>query len=284
MHGVDVNPFATAIARFRLTVAALRAEGITRLRDAPGHPMHLGTGDSLLHGKSDLGEELFDAGLGGHSYAAKTLTSTRRSSGGGATTPWSETRPTSPSGTRLFERPTSLPTHPATAVGLSVPFAELFFTLAVSDPERPGYVGQITSNSFMKREFGKKLVEEFLCSVEVDPCHRHSGAYIPGHGTPTVIMAGRRRIPRRDHVRAVLGIRGEPSAPENPAEGLVWQSIVSLLRVPELMESTSRLLIYRVRFASIPGHCLEEVPRTDVATLSDGARLGSLCLRIGFMP
>ena len=29
-----------------------------------------------------------------------------------------------------------------------------------ADPERAGYVGQITANSFMKREFGKKLIED----------------------------------------------------------------------------------------------------------------------------
>ena len=34
MHGVDVNPFAAAIARFRLLVAALRASGSRRLRGA----------------------------------------------------------------------------------------------------------------------------------------------------------------------------------------------------------------------------------------------------------
>ncbi len=35
VHGVDINPFAVAIARFRLVVAALRAAGYTRLADAP---------------------------------------------------------------------------------------------------------------------------------------------------------------------------------------------------------------------------------------------------------
>ena len=39
---------------------------------------------------------------------------------------------------------------------LSVPFAERFFDLAIrgSASQPAGYVGQITSNSFMKREFG----------------------------------------------------------------------------------------------------------------------------------
>ena len=35
LHGVDINPFAAAIARFRLLLAAMRACGVTRLADAP---------------------------------------------------------------------------------------------------------------------------------------------------------------------------------------------------------------------------------------------------------
>jgi len=48
--GVDINPFAVAIARFRLIVAAVQACGIKRLNQAPGWKIHLATGDSLLFG------------------------------------------------------------------------------------------------------------------------------------------------------------------------------------------------------------------------------------------
>src|SRR6266536_1076314 len=50
LSGVDLNPFAAAIARFRLLVAALRAGVDTRLADAPAYPIHVAVGDSLLHG------------------------------------------------------------------------------------------------------------------------------------------------------------------------------------------------------------------------------------------
>ena len=43
---------------------------------------------------------------------------------------------------------------------LTVPFMALFFALAKGG-EHAGWVGQITSNSFMKREFGTKLIERF---------------------------------------------------------------------------------------------------------------------------
>ncbi len=70
----------------------------------------------------------------------------------------------------------------------------------------------------MKREFGRKLIEEFL-ATRVDLTHviDTSGAYIPGHGTPTVILFGRNRAPVGDTVRAVLGIRGEPQRSEDPS-------------------------------------------------------------------
>ena len=92
-----------------------------------------------------------------------------------------------------------------------------------------GYVGMITANSFMKREFGKKLIEEFLPRIDLTHVIDTSGAYIPGHGTPTVILFGRHRAPVGHEVRAVLGIRGEPSTPDDPAQGQVWRSIVEHL-------------------------------------------------------
>ena len=84
----------------------------------------------------------------------------------------------------------------------------------------------ITANSFMKREFGKKLIEEFFPTVDFTHVIDTSGAYIPGHGTPTVILFGRNRRPVGETVRAVLGIKGEPSTPEDASQGLVWQSIL----------------------------------------------------------
>src|SRR4051794_32036568 len=75
---------------------------------------------------------------------------------------------------------------------LTVPFMERFFGLAkhgtASQPA--GWTGQITSNSFMKREFGSKLIEDFLSRQDLRLVADTSGAYIPGHGTPTVIIVG----------------------------------------------------------------------------------------------
>jgi hypothetical protein len=56
-------------------------------------------------------------------------------------------------------------------------------------------VGIITSNNFMKREFGKPLIEEVLAGLDLTLVVDTSQAYIPFHGTPTVLLFGRNRRP-----------------------------------------------------------------------------------------
>ena len=117
---------------------------------------------------------------------------------------------------------------------LGVPFTERFFdlTLAAQGTQPAGYMGMITANSFMKREFGKKLIEEYLPHKDLTHVIDTSGAYIPGHGTPTVILFARNQMPKSTQIRAVLGIRGEPNTPENASDGKVWCSIVGFLEKP----------------------------------------------------
>src|SRR5712691_11561284 len=50
INGVDLNPFAIAIARFRLLLAALQAAGLRSLEEAPAFTVNLAAGDSLIHG------------------------------------------------------------------------------------------------------------------------------------------------------------------------------------------------------------------------------------------
>ena len=72
----------------------------------------------------------------------------------------------------------------------------------------------------MKREFGTKLIEDFLADQDLRLVADTSGAFIPGHGTPTVIIVGRNHEPVGSIVRAVLGIRSEAGRPEDPANRL----------------------------------------------------------------
>lgn len=104
---------------------------------------------------------------------------------------------------------------------LASPFTERCFQLA----EKAGFVGIITSNNFMKREFGKPLIETVLAALDLTLVVDTSQAYIPFHGTPTVLLFARNQHPTSDVVRAVMGKRGESGTPEDPAKGKVWSSI-----------------------------------------------------------
>ncbi|WIM97001.1 BREX-2 system adenine-specific DNA-methyltransferase PglX [Actinoplanes oblitus] len=239
IHGVDLNPFAVAIARFRLTIAALQAAGETSL-DA-GNPvvfkLNLAAGDSLLHG---LDQQEFDYGAehhadrtaGNHAYPTENLAALRRILDNGqydvvvGNPPYITVKDKALNAAYRDRYKYLKGTY-----ALTVPFMERFFALAKSG-ERAGWVGQITSNSFMKREFGAPLIEKFFPTKDLRLVADTSGAYIPGHGTPTVILVGRNHRPTSETVRAILGVRGEPSRPEVPAKGMVWAAITEYVDEP----------------------------------------------------
>jgi hypothetical protein len=228
IHGVDLNPFAVAVARFRLTMAALSACDLRSLEDAPAFKFHLAVGDSLIHGPDAnvipglearsafmpfhytteddqllleiLDEGRYDAVIGNPPYKPPkdtALNKIYRAKFG-----------------RLCKG----------GYALSVPFMVQFFALAKAGSQS-GWVGMITSNSFMDREFGVPLIEEFLARRDLRLIEDTSGAFIPGHGTPTVVVVGRNQTPASNVIHAVLGVQGEPGRPSNPAEGKVWSSI-----------------------------------------------------------
>ncbi len=246
--GVDLNPFAVAISRFRLLVAALQASGIARLSEAPDLRIHVAIGDSLLHGRrfglagksAVRSEQLFDErqahadeGLE-HAYASEDLAQVQQILGRQyhavvGNPPYIVVKDAA---LNAAYRKRYASCHMKYSLGC--PFTERFFELAVTGERfgQAGFVGLITTNSFMKREFGAKLIEDVLPRLDLTHVIDTSGAYIPGHGTPTVILLGCHRPPHDERgsehntVRAVMGIKGEPSKPEDPANGLVWRAIV----------------------------------------------------------
>ena len=228
IHGVDLNPFAVAIARFRLTVAALQASGLSSLEAAPAFTFHLAVGDSLIHGPdSDTLPGMGDrTAYMSFTYATEDgpllleLLEEGRYDVVVGNPPYITVKDSS---LNHVYRSKYADVCKGT-YALTVPFMTLFFALAKSG-ERAGWVGQITSNSFMKRGFGAPLIEKFLSHHDLRLVADTSGAYIPGHGTPTVIIVGRNQRPVGPTVRAVLGVRGEPGQPPEPAKGLVWTSI-----------------------------------------------------------
>lgn len=236
IHGVDLNPFAVAIARFRLTLAALQASGLQSLELAPAFRFHLAVGDSLIHGPDrDVLPGMADrSAFMPFTYATEdgslllTMLEERRYDVVVGNPPYIPARDKALN--RIYRSKFSDVCKGK--YSLTVPFMKLFFALAMSG-ERPGWVGQITGNAFMKREFGSKLIEDFLAGRDLRLLIDTSGAYIPGHGTPTVILVGRNQPPVGSTVHSVLGVRGEPERPQDPTKGLVWASIVEHVDSPE---------------------------------------------------
>lgn len=115
---------------------------------------------------------------------------------------------------------------------LLVPFFERAFQIL-----RPGgRLGFIVSNAFAKREFGKKLVEQFLPQYGLEEVVDCSGLSFPGHGTPTCIVLARatrdvsqaRAAPKGGStsypIRVTATMKGDLRTP--PEDSPLWQSTV----------------------------------------------------------
>ena len=229
----------------------MRACGVTRLIDAPAFQMNLVCGDSLLHvplksggSKFTKGQREFDAmvadteGEVDHAYLSEDLPELKRI-----------LRPNQyhavvanppyivPKDQALNEQYRNRFESCHMKYSLAVPFMEQLFRLALrganGQSKSGGFVGQITANSFMKREFGSKLIESFLPTVDLTHVVDTSGAYIPGHGTPTVIMFGKNQDRLQCTIRTLMGIQGEPTTPEVPADGFVWSAILKQIDRPD---------------------------------------------------
>ncbi len=232
--GVDLNPFAVEIARFRLLVAALRASGETRLAAAPDFRFRLATGDSLLHGRHSFRRELGGTEEGfrrilRHHYAAEDTKALDAILDQQYHAVVGNPPYITPKDAAMRDAYREIYESCYKKYGLGAPFTERFFALAQegTQEQTAGFVGLIVANNFMKREFGKKLIEGVLPRLDLTHVVDCSGAYIPGHGIPTAILFGRNRAPVASVVRTVRGVRGEPATPEDPAKGFVWSAIVA---------------------------------------------------------
>ena len=295
VHGVDVNPFAAAIARFRLLVAALRASGIRRLREAPAFPLNVAAGDSLLHGRRfgelDLGSGAEQHALTGqaefsHAFQSEDLEALNRILGQQyhvvvGNPPYITVKDKAVNQLYRARYSTCRMKY-----AMGVPFAERLFELAVRDNDSAGYVGQITSNSFMKREFGKNLIERFFSQLDLTHVVDTSGAYIPGHGTPTVILIGRSRAPVADTVRCAMGLRGEPTPPAVPSRGRVWTAIVEQIDRKDSESEWVSVIDYERRHLNVHPWSLGGGVAVDLKQMLDergATTLGRLSTAMGIM-
>lgn len=211
VHGVDLDPYAAGCAALRLLGSArellLGGDHDPSRADLAALPVNVAAADSLL----SEDEPLLKRG-GYHAVIANPPYVTCKD-------------PVARQAIR--ER------YPQVCSGnysLAVPFEPLMHDLCVPG----GWVARITANSFMKREFGKKLIEEYFPqSVDLQWIIDTSGAYIPGHGTPTVILVSRNQPQSSDTIKTIMGKRGEPSRPDDPAKGKVWTAIADAVRARE---------------------------------------------------
>lgn len=231
IHGVDINPFAVAISRFRLIVAFMKAAGEIRIsNDLPEPGFRVLSGDSLYWGAGSEGFDSIPLDFSKHATNTEDLIALTDLLHPGrydvviGNPPYITVKDKS---LNKIYRDRYDP-YCKGKYAMTAPSMVMFFSLARKNHSSrgAGWVGQITSNSFEKREFGVPLIEKFLPTVDLREVIDSSGAYVPGHGTPTVILIGRNARPSRSKVRGVLGIQGEPGVPDCAEDGLVWRSIV----------------------------------------------------------
>lgn len=233
--GIDLNDYACALARTRLVMSAAELAGVESLEGASRFHPQIYWADALEQverndPKAPVQYDLFEAPVE-RPRATFTPTETRlalrevlapRFHAVVANPPYITEKDSAKKAyhrEKLGKKQRYVSAYREYSLG--APFTERCFQLAVDE----GFVGIITSNNFMKREFGKPLIEEVLRGLDLSLVVDTSQAYIPFHGTPTVLLFGRHRAPSSTIVRAVMGKRGESGTPEDPARGKVWVSI-----------------------------------------------------------
>lgn len=230
VFGVDINPYAVSIARFRLMLAALDKLGVERITEAQRMPLNVVAGDSLWQSLKGVELEFFTGEVddeGPSRFRLLDQATTRRMLEPGFAVVVGNPPYITEKNPALREAYREVYDSAAGKYALSAPFMERFFQIGRRSESgvSAAFIGQITANSFMKREFGKALIQQVLPRYDLTTIINTSGAYIPGHGTPTVLVFGRRRTPELEYVHAVLARRGEPCTPEVAAQGVVWRSI-----------------------------------------------------------
>jgi len=238
--GIDLNDYACALARARMVMTAAELASVSSLAEASQFHPHVYWADGLEQIERDDERpaeqlDLLGGGAGGKDLPPKAVLT--RPSVRLVLRPLLKKKFQVMIGNPPYitERDPARKEYHREKVGkkrryvsayreysLAAPFIERCLQLA----EKGGWVGLIVGNNFMKREFGKPLIEEVLAAVDLTLVVDSSQAFIPHHGTPTGILFARNRPPEGDLVRAVMGKRGEPGVPDVPANGKVWRSIV----------------------------------------------------------
>jgi hypothetical protein len=234
--GIDLNDYACALARTRLVMTAAELVGVTTLEDAARFHPKVYWADGLEQVEREEAKPSTQLALFERVEAGPRATLTRSDVRIALTTVLAtKFQAVVANPPYIVESDEARKAYHREKCGgqqryvsayrqysLASPFTERCFQLA----ERDGYVGIIASNNFMKREFGKPLIEKVLSGVDLSLIVDASHARIPFHETPTVLLFGRNRRPVDSMVRAVMAKRGESGIIGEVLPGRVWQSIV----------------------------------------------------------
>lgn len=268
VHGVDLNPFAVAIARFRLLVAALNVSGESRLENLPRFTLNLAVGDSLLHGShpgmlfppedvkaalahhyptEDVDEadrllraDSYHAVVGNPPYIAVSDKAARESY------------------RRLYSAVSGHYT-------LVAPFMQRFFDL--SDPD--GIVGLIVGNGYLRREFGRGVIQEVHTKVGLELLVDSSIVPMHGHGTDTVILIGRKS--RRPGRKPRVVVLDETEALPMDADAL-WAEVVERAERDGVGSGIASRPVEPVAVETHPIRLLDETGQTLLAKIEAGGR------------
>ena len=233
--GMDLNDYACALARARLVMTAAELAGVNTLAEAARFHPHVYWADGLEQVERDEVKPSLQFGLFEAVEEKPRATLTRADVRAALRKVFAEKfHAVVANPPYITEKDSARKDYHREKVGkaprynsvhreysLGSPFTERCFQLA----EKDGFIGIITGNNFMKREFGKPLIEKVLSSINLTLVVDTSHAHIPFHGTSTVLLFARNQRPGGNDVRAVMGKRGEVETPPDPARGRVWSSI-----------------------------------------------------------
>jgi hypothetical protein len=230
VHGADLNEYACALSRFRLLLAVVRATGVTDAGQLRELHYNVITCDALIPWERIVQDTL--PGVGGtFAWLASYGTAPERERNEAFFLRGFHAVVGNPPYIAVADKKKredyrrAWPRSASGKYSLSAPMTERFLLM----PVRGGRAGIIVANNFCKRSFGKGLVEKALRDVRLDLVVDTSGAYIPGHGTPTVMLFATNAVVdiARSQPLVVAGKRGEPREPADPARGLVWSAIAA---------------------------------------------------------
>jgi hypothetical protein len=263
--GVDLNDYACALARTRLVMTAAELAGVTKLADAARFHPHVYWADGLeqVEKEEQKPSTQFDLFTKVEEKPRATLTRSdvraalkkvfeKKFHAVVANPPYnteSDNQRKEYHREKVGKKQRYVSAYRQYSLGS--PFTERCFQLA----EKDGYVGLITSNNFMKRDFGKPLIEQVIAGIDLTLVVDTGGAILADSGfeTPTVILTARNRKPASLLVPAIMGKKKDTSREGAYSERPYWRSILAAVGNKEYEDGYVSLVeVRRTTFAKHP--------------------------------